>query len=258
MGPPAADAAAPAGNPDDMWKGYRYVDETGKPLATAAEVDGSPLEFNLMPFRMRLTINPKDIDEFLIACRNSVLPIEVREIDLLEGAGSTSAPASPTMMPPRGGGGMRHGEGDEFGPRGGGGYAPPAMMPQGGGVPGVPQQKTVQIEVAGVVYLIKTPDPTKLGPPPEGGAPADGAAPATPAENVTAPTPMPPAAAAPEKSEIRIATRRGEAKYEANRKDEIQNGCVFVLNFPGLEFVSRFGFRISDFASPLSDGLRCV
>lgn len=191
-GPPAVDAAAPAGNPDDMWKGYRYVDETGKPLATAAEVDGSPLEFNLMPFKMRLTINPKDLDEFLIACRNSVLPIEVREIDLLGvTGGSTSSPAAPMIpMMPRGG---PRGGGEEDGFRGGGGHMPPMMMPQGGGA-GVPQQKTVQVEVAGVVYLLKTPDLTKLGPPPEGGAPAEGGTPPTPPENVTAPTPMPPQA----------------------------------------------------------------
>jgi hypothetical protein len=188
---PGGDAAgAPSGNPDDMWKGFRYVDETGKPLATAAEVDASALEFNLMPFRMRLTINPKDLDEFLIACRNSVLPIEVREVDLLEGPGGASAPSSPAMGMPRGGGGPRRGEEGEFGGGGVGGHMPSPTMPSGVGQ-GVPQQKTVQVEVAGVVYLLKSPEAAKT---PEGGAPADGGTPAAPPENATAPGPMVPQA----------------------------------------------------------------
>jgi hypothetical protein len=232
-----------------MWKGFRYVDETGKPLATAADVDGSPLEFNLMPFRMRLTINPKDIDELLIACRNSVLPIEVREVDLLEGAGSgMSSPAAGPMMGPRGGGRMRGGEEGEFGGGHGGGM--PMPMPQG--VPGVPQQKTVQIELTGVVYLMKTPDPSKLGAAPEGGNPADGGTPAPPPENATTPTTTPPAAAVPQKSEI------GISNFEINRKHKIQDCRLSVSDFPGLEFVSDFEFRISDFASQLHDDLQCV
>jgi hypothetical protein len=169
-----ADAAAPApvGDPDDMWKAFRYVDETGKPLATAAEVDASPLEFNLMPFRMRLTINPKEIDRLLVEFRNSTLPLLVKEVRVGEVVGTAGAT----------GGGMMGGFGGGF--RGGrGGFEDeggPGMMPMPSGATGMPQQKTIQIEVSGVAYLIKKPDPSKLGPT-EGGVPADGAAPVVPA-----------------------------------------------------------------------------
>jgi hypothetical protein len=232
-GTPAPDAAAPAGgNPDDIWKGFRYVDETGKPLATGAEVDASALEFNLMPFLMRLTINPKEIDELLIACRNSTLPIEVREVDLLEGAGGTSAPSGPSMMPPRSGGGMRGEEGGYGGGLGGGHMPTPQMSGQG-----IPQPKTVQIEVRGVVYLMKKPDPAKLGiTPPEGMPPVDGTTPGTPPAQTT-----PPTAAAPCKSEIR------STKYEINSNHTIQNSRLIAASFPRLDFVSKFGVRISNF-----------
>ncbi len=167
----AAAAATPA-NPDEIWKGWRYVAEDNKPLMTAAELDASPLEYNLMPFRLKLTINPKEIDQLLVAFRNSTLPFEVKEVRVGDAAATSGGGG--------GGGGIMPGF------RGGVGRG--RMLEDMGAAPmaaatGVPQQKTIQIEVSGIVYLYKKPDPTKLGitPSTDGAAPTDGTAPpATP------------------------------------------------------------------------------
>ncbi|MCC7085347.1 MAG: hypothetical protein IT427_10105 [Pirellulales bacterium] len=235
-GAPASDSAAAGGNSDDIWKGFRYVAEDGKPLATAAEVEQSPPEFNLMPFRVRLIINPKEIDELLIAFRNSTLPFEVREVNVGEPTG-TGSPMS------AGGGGMR---GEFRGPApmrslspesgvGGGMRMTPSATGPMQGTPGMPQQNLIPVEVSGVAYLLKKPDPSKLGiTPSEGAAPADG----------TVPAPTPPSAA--------IISKRSKiliAKSEINSTYEFQRHSTWLLNLSHFEFTSNFGYWISDLVS---------
>ena len=155
-------------DPDAIWKSWRYVKETGEPLMAGDLAAASP-EFNLMPFRLQLRMEPRDLDRLLVACRNSVLPIEVREVRINPGGGTAATVA---------------------------GGSKPADSGSGEG-----HRRMEKVEVSGVVYLIKPFNPQALGVEPAaesgGGEPAEGAAapPAgeAPAGAATAPAETPPA-----------------------------------------------------------------
>ncbi len=157
---PAEGGDAASADPDAQWKNYRYVKDTGEPMMAADLAAGSP-EYNLMPFRMQLVINPRDLDRLLTDCRNSVLPIEVREVRINAGTAHQSTSS-------------RGAASDDAGP-----------------AIGSAPTHTERVEVSGVVYLIKPPDLQKLGEPaPAEGTPAEGgaaAAAATPVPGGAAP-----------------------------------------------------------------------
>ncbi len=156
-------------DPDAIWKSWRYVKETGEPLMAGDLAAASP-EFNLMPFRLQLRMDPRDLDRLLVACRNSVLPIEVREVRINPGGG-TAATAAGGSKPADSGVGASEGH-----------------------------RRMEKVEVSGVAYLIKPFNPQALGVEPAaesgGSEPAEGAAPPAgeaPAGAATAPAETPPA-----------------------------------------------------------------
>jgi hypothetical protein len=154
FGPGAGgDAAAAPANPDDMWKNYRYVNLDGTPK-TAADVDADAGEYNLMPFHLLLKMDRRYIDQLLVAFRNSILPIEVQQVRINPEHVSSSSTGSARFSAP--GRGME-GEHGAMGP-GAGRFSAPAAVNQ------VSQQhdRTVTVELRGVVYLLKPPDPQKL------------------------------------------------------------------------------------------------
>jgi hypothetical protein len=132
---PTTGAEGAPANPDDYWKSWRYVKPTGEPLM-AAELDSASAEYNLMPIRLKLDMNPDFLDRFLVECRNSALPIEIKSVRINPGVAQSLAGT------------------------GGATRAEPIRSDAGGAVRGIHSQK---IEITGVVYLVKPPDPQKLG-----------------------------------------------------------------------------------------------
>jgi hypothetical protein len=127
-----------------MWKSFRYLKETGEPMM-AADVDSaaSSAKFFLMPFKLVVRIDRRDIDRLLVEFRNSPLPMEVKQVRMnSQSIGSAAAIG--------GGGGGDHGgrsESDERGGRGGGYIADPSRG----------YDRYSILEVQGVVYLIQPP-----------------------------------------------------------------------------------------------------
>ncbi|HTQ40173.1 MAG TPA: hypothetical protein VMJ32_14195 [Pirellulales bacterium] len=141
----SADATA---NPDDLLKNYRYVKADGTPLMKD-DVDADSNEYRLMPFRLLLKMDARYVDRLLVAFRNSVLPMEVQEVRINPEHTSNSG----------GGGGFYHAAGPGLP---GGGLAGERSVFS----PAAPQQQqqeqSVTVEIHGVVYLLKPPDPQKL------------------------------------------------------------------------------------------------
>ena len=215
-------AAAAAKGPDttpEAFMTWIYVDADGKPLK-GEEVATSPsaLMTHLMPFTIRLTIDQRKLDAFLVQLATSAVPIDIRQIRL-------NPPAAPAGMPGMGGmGGMMGGP-----PMGGGGR-PPAGGPPGGGMGGpanrgmmsrppmggggedspmtgmagvgsMVRPHDIVLELRGAIALATPPNPEALGLAAEGttdaGAGADAADPAPADEAPAVPAPVVPAAADP-------------------------------------------------------------
>ena len=134
---PTIDASA-----DGDLKGNRYVTLDGKPLS-AADLLAPPtedkkylLQYRLMPFKLRLVMDERKIDDLLVELRTAVLPIEVRQVRINVGSKA----------------GDEHGELKKLSP-----YA-------------------MSVELRGVIYLANPPDETLLKTDePAGEAPADAA-----------------------------------------------------------------------------------
>jgi hypothetical protein len=158
---PTTGAEGAPANPDDYWKNWRYVKPTGEPLM-AGELDSASAEYNLMPIRLKLDMNPDFLDRFLLNCRNSDLPIEIKSVRINPGLAQGLAGTGSVTR------------------------AEPIRSDAAGAVRGIHSQK---IEITGVVYLVKPPDPQKLGITPQGepattetaAASPPGGAPSTPA-----------------------------------------------------------------------------
>lgn len=149
---PMGDPAAPT-DPDEIWKSYRYVTPSGDPILAADIETRSPPEYNLMPFRLTLVVDPRRVDKLLLEMKNSALPFEVREVRINPEAGGSGSTGGRT----------------------------PSRSYDGNASSGSQTNKarTVNLEVAGVAYLIKQPDPAKVGLPYQD---VGGAAPAAPVE----------------------------------------------------------------------------
>ncbi|MBX9788000.1 MAG: hypothetical protein K2Y37_03725 [Pirellulales bacterium] len=105
--PPSGDTSAQqklptAASLDDELLRNRYVGFDGKPLETAEE----NAVFKLIPVRMRLVMDQRRIPDFLVACANSPLPVEVRHVRYNPGStsgrgaiGSGEAPSGGSLGP---------------------------------------------------------------------------------------------------------------------------------------------------------------
>jgi len=72
-------------------KPSRYVDEKGLPLQrrNAPPYYNHPFaEFKMMPIRLRVLIDQKQIPKLLVECANSKMPIEIRRVRMRPGKGS--------------------------------------------------------------------------------------------------------------------------------------------------------------------------
>jgi len=84
-----APQAAPS---DDDFRSWVYVDFSGKGLTAAQLAEASPM-FHLMPFTMRLVIDQRQLDRFLVMLATWPVPIDVRQVRINAGGG-VEAPAN--------------------------------------------------------------------------------------------------------------------------------------------------------------------
>jgi hypothetical protein len=131
---PAGDAgAAAAKGPDDG----RYVDADGKRLPSAAAATS---QFKRMPIFLRLVVDQRRIPELLVACANSPLPVEVRQLRI-----------NPGREGARGGGNTP----------GASGGPPPTSRATGTKSGEGSDAYEVPIELHGIIYIYNKPDMNK-------------------------------------------------------------------------------------------------
>ncbi|MDZ4821183.1 MAG: hypothetical protein SGJ20_19660 [Planctomycetota bacterium] len=76
---------------------WRYVDLTGKPLTKEDLATVSFQEFRLLPWRLRVTLDQRKLDDFLVEIRNSAMPLQVRQVRINpELTGATGLIQNPT------------------------------------------------------------------------------------------------------------------------------------------------------------------
>lgn len=78
---------AEGGSPDDDYRGWIYVNFSGKPLS-AAELAADPAMrmVHLMPFVLRVTVDQRQLDRLLTTLAAAPVPIDVREVRVNPGA----------------------------------------------------------------------------------------------------------------------------------------------------------------------------
>ena len=152
---PAERAKSGSGGPtDEELDNGRYVSADGNPLP-APDMSA---QFKLMPIRMRLIIDERRLPDLLVACANSALPVEVRQVQFN---------ASATADRPSSG---RAGGGRALGGGGGGrsgmtsSRAPSSPTRQASFDPLIEQtQYDQRIEIRGFIYIFNQPDLSQLG-----------------------------------------------------------------------------------------------
>ena len=156
-----------AGDADYIWKCWRYVfgtdEKKGKPMKAEDVEAAKDEEYNLMPFRLVVKVDPHYLDRLLVACRNSPLPIEVQQVRMgpqisggsVSGSGSLPGGINPLMARYASSGGGDHSER----PSGGGGGA---AVVQAAAPTNVEHERTQAVDIRGVVYLLKPPRAEKL------------------------------------------------------------------------------------------------
>jgi hypothetical protein len=139
--PPEGD---PSANPLDEG---RYLDADGK---VAPPGQAATQQFKRMPVFLKLMMDQREINRFLVECSNSPLLIEVTQVRMnpSHGQGNSSKAAVP-------------------------GGQPAAGRPTS--TPTESESYELPVEIAGIIYIYNPPDKSKLG----GGEPA--AAPGAPA-----------------------------------------------------------------------------
>ncbi len=154
-GTQGAAGTAAADDPDAWLKENRYVAPNGHPMS-AAELRNPPVaEYNLMEFRLDLTVDQVRWEKLLLELCNSPLPLEIREVRINV---SDDDSVSDRNMGRR-----------------------PGSMRIAAGETGV--QHNMPIEIRGVAYLMNPPNFEKLGLTAASGAagqPAPGAVPVGP------------------------------------------------------------------------------
>ena len=84
---------AAAGPTEDDYRGWIYVDFTGKPLSTAelAAEDRKNMQMvHLVPFVLRVVVDQRHLDRLLATLAASAIPIDVRQVRVNPGAGVQS------------------------------------------------------------------------------------------------------------------------------------------------------------------------
>jgi hypothetical protein len=186
---PAGPSGTETKSADELLLEKRYVDEKGKPLPkekTFPYPKNLETEYKMMPIRMSLVIDQRELPKLLAECANSDMPIEVRRIRFIKSTEDTPMTATPragggTMGPPPPG---AMGPGGMMGPQGrmgpgmgpGMGYPPPGYMPPPtptaptGGAPAdmgnLPQeagQYDIPVEIYAILYIYNPPNIAKLG-----------------------------------------------------------------------------------------------
>ena len=94
--PPEEGGAAAAVSPDEALKNWIYVDFAGKPLS-AAELATAPdaVMVHLMPFVMRVVIDERHLDGWLVDLARAPVPIDVRQVRINAGATGSQPMAGP-------------------------------------------------------------------------------------------------------------------------------------------------------------------
>ncbi|NDC63880.1 MAG: hypothetical protein EBZ59_07855 [Planctomycetia bacterium] len=94
------DPSAP--NPDDDLRNWIYVSFAGRPF-TAAELAGSPEAqmVHLMPFVIRIVMDQRKLDAWLVELATSPVPIDVRQVRINTGPAPAAAPNAASQPPAR-------------------------------------------------------------------------------------------------------------------------------------------------------------
>jgi len=127
---------------------WSYVGFDGKPLA-ADELESTP-ESKLMrfvPFRVRVQMDQRKLNELLAVFATAALPIDVRQVRINPGSVSQTGQAGADGM------GMSMGGGPAFGGSMGG----PDQRPSGG------RAFDAMVEIRGSILVVRPPDPASLG-----------------------------------------------------------------------------------------------
>ena len=106
---------------------FRYVDETGTPLASDDEMPYP--QFKMVPVHMRLVVDQRRLPRLLVECANSPMPVEVRAVKINPEQGPINLQAFRGRTTTAGPGAMMGGM--DSGSYGGSGY-PGSMGPMGG------------------------------------------------------------------------------------------------------------------------------
>jgi hypothetical protein len=167
-----ADSSAPVGpeaaaDPSAWLKDGRYVKVPAgsveiQPLLGSELQSTSTPEYKLMAFRLRLVVDEAQYPRIIEELASSVLPIEVREVQILPNGQNVGQSAPARRQTPGRGPGRQLTMRDPSAPTM---SAPrprpvtptPSSAPAEGGT-----SHTVPLEIYGVVYLIERPDPKKL------------------------------------------------------------------------------------------------
>jgi len=149
-----------AASPDEDLLRHRYAGFDGKPL----EVPEENAEFKLIPVRLRLVMDQRRIPDFLVACANSPLPVEVRQVRFNPGSTAGRGAMGSGDAAPSGG---------SLGPRASmgapsGGTSGTLAGPTTGASAGKSAQAAVDVYVAtvefrGVIYFFTAPNKELLG-----------------------------------------------------------------------------------------------
>lgn len=138
----------------------RYVDASGNPLPPGAAQPFA--EFKMMPVRLDLVVDQRRIDQLLVNCANSDMPVRITRVLIRPGQASRGGTGYGGLG---GESGMMTGT-FGYGYGGEGGYETGASPGSGYGVPGATQATSshdVPIVIEGVIYLFNPPDQEQLG-----------------------------------------------------------------------------------------------
>lgn len=137
----------------------RYVDASGNPLAP-----GSPqpfAEFKMMPVRLDLVVDQRKIDQLLVNCANSDMPVRITRVLIRPGQASRGGMGyggyGGTTM------GMEESAGYGYSSETGPGYGGPGSTYGMGGTSRTTTSHEVPIIIEGVIYLFNPPNIAELG-----------------------------------------------------------------------------------------------
>ena len=137
----------------------RYVDASGSPLAP-----GSPqpfAEFKMMPVRLDLVVDQRKIDQLLVNCANSDMPVRITRVLIRPGQASRGGMGYGGVG--AGGFGMGESAGYGYESETGAGYGAPGGTYATGGTSRTTTSHEVPIIIEGVIYLFNPPNIAELG-----------------------------------------------------------------------------------------------